>query len=144
MSALRSALLLLVLAPIPAAPARADHEFTLPGLTCPANASAMARLELYFGASRPGGASVTDAEWKEFLDAEVTPRFPDGLTVLSGYGQWRNGIGVIVQEGSRVLVVLYQPKPETETAIEAIRSAYKSRFQQESVMRIDSPSCVSF
>ena len=30
----------------------------------------------------PGGAPVTDAEWAAFLDEEVTPRFPDGLTVL--------------------------------------------------------------
>src|SRR5690606_41197674 len=57
---------------------------------CAAGAFPMARLELYFGTQRPGGAPVTEAEWAAFLDEKVTPRFPDGLTVLTGNGQWRN------------------------------------------------------
>ena len=129
-----------------AAPALADQAgFAIPGgFTCPANASAMARLELYFGLSRPGGGDVTDAEWDAFVAKEVTPRFPDGLTILSGYGQWRNAAQAIVREASRVLIILYGPAPDAEAKIEAIRGAYKLAFQQESVMRIDSASCVSF
>lgn len=30
---------------------------------------------------------VTDEEFSQFLNDEVTPRFPDGLTLLKGYGQ---------------------------------------------------------
>src|SRR5262245_53088135 len=37
-----------------------------------------ARTELYFGTARPDGA-VSEAEFREFLDRVVTPRFPDGL-----------------------------------------------------------------
>jgi hypothetical protein len=112
---------------------------------CPEGAYAMARLELYFGTQRPGGAPVTDAEWAAFLDEEVTPRFPDGLTVLKGSGQWRNSKGVITRETSTVLVILYDPAAQKETAIEDIRAAYKDRFDQESVMRVDGPTqCVSF
>jgi hypothetical protein len=33
---------------------------------------------------------------------------------------------------------------DTEAAIEAIRSAYKQRFDEDSVKRVDSLSCVSF
>jgi hypothetical protein len=128
-----------------ACPALADETgFSLPrGFSCPANAIAMARLELYFGLSRPNGV-VTDVEWDAFVANEVTPRFPDGLTILSGYGQWRNSAQAIVREASRVLVILYAPAPDAETRIEEIRIAYKIAFQQESVMRIDSASCVSF
>ena len=112
---------------------------------CRDGAFAMARLELYFGTQRPGGAPVTEAEWAAFLDEEVTPRFPDGLTVLQGDGQWRNSKGVITKETSTVLVILYDPAAEKETAIEDIRAAYKDRFDQESVMRVDGPTqCVSF
>jgi len=112
---------------------------------CPEGAYAMARLELYFGTQRPGGAPVTDVEWAAFLDEEVTPRFPDGLTVLKGSGQWRNSKGVITRETSTVLVILYDPAAQKETAIEDIRAAYKDRFDQESVMRVDGPTqCVSF
>lgn len=112
---------------------------------CAAGAFPMARLELFFGTQRPGGAPVTDAEWAAFLDEEVTPRFPDGLTVLTGNGQWRNSKGVVTKETSAVLVILYEPSAEKEAAIEDIRAAYKDRFAQESVMRVDGPTqCVSF
>jgi hypothetical protein len=129
-----------------ATPALADQAgFAIPGgFTCPANASAMARLELYFGLSKPAGGAVSDAEWDAFVASEVTPRFPDGLTILSGYGQWRNAAQAIVREQSRVLVILYAPAPDAEARIEEIRAAYKAAFAQESVMRIDSASCVSF
>jgi hypothetical protein len=112
---------------------------------CEGEAFPMARLELYFGTQKPGGAPVTDAEWGAFLNEEVTPRFPDGLTVLTGNGQWRNAAGVITKETSAVLVILYEPSAEKEAAIEDIRAAYKDRFEQESVMRVDGPTqCVSF
>ena len=34
--------------------------------------------------ARQDGSEVSDAEWRAFLDAEVSPRFPDGLMVLTG------------------------------------------------------------
>jgi len=112
---------------------------------CAGESFPMARLELYFGTQKPGGAPVTGAEWGAFLNEEVTPRFPDGLTVLTGNGQWRNAAGVITKETSAVLVILYEPSAEKEVAIEDIRAAYKDRFEQESVMRVDAGTqCVSF
>jgi len=112
---------------------------------CAEGAFPLARLELYFGTQKPGGAPVTEAEWAAFLDEEVTPRFPDGLTVLTGNGQWRNSKGVITKETSAVLVILYEPSAEKEVAIQDIRAAYKDRFDQESVMRVDGgEACVSF
>ncbi|KAB2847959.1 MAG: DUF3574 domain-containing protein [Hyphomicrobiaceae bacterium] len=112
------------------------------GLACPLKAKPMVRLELLFGLSRPHGPVITDAEWQAFLDAEVTPRFPDGFTVLSGYGQYRDSAGRIVQEGARMLVVWHAPA-DRNGDIEAIREAYKARFTQESVLRADGSNCVS-
>jgi hypothetical protein len=100
----------------------------------------MARLELIFGA----GGGVTRRAFRAFLATEVTPRFPDGLSLFSGYGQWRNRKGRIVQETSRMLLIWYVPNSQSETRIEAIRNAYEKRFQQQSVLRADSSSCVSF
>ena len=112
---------------------------------CADGAFPMARLELYFGTQRPGGAPVTDAEWAAFLDQEVTPRFPDGLTVLEGNGQWRDSKGVVTRESSTLLIVLYEPTAGKDSAIEDIRAAYKDRFDQESVLRVDAGTqCVSF
>jgi hypothetical protein len=115
-----------------------------PALACRAGSEAYVRLELLFGTGRKGGGEISEAEWRAFLDAEVTPRFPDGLTVLSGYGQWRNPAGVIAKEGSKVLIVWHKPQPGTDAKIETIRAAYKARFGQESVLRADGASCVSF
>ena len=104
-----------------------------------------ARTELYFGTSRPHGAPVSDERFNRFLDQQVTPRFPDGLTLLTGVGQFRNSSGVIVQERSKVLILLY-PLTDTDASnrIEAIREIYKVMFEQESVLRVDSRAGVSF
>jgi Protein of unknown function (DUF3574) len=111
--------------------------------TCPPGASQMARIELLFGTTRKGGAAVGEVEWQSFIDAEVTPRFPDGLTVLTGFGQWRSGKSVR-KEGSRVLLIWAPRRPDNDARIEAIRDTYKAQFEQESVLRVDSLSCVSF
>jgi hypothetical protein len=111
---------------------------------CPEGADAFARTELFFGLSRPGGV-ITEEEFRIFVDARVTPRFPDGLTVLSGTGQFRDASGVILVEGAKVLTLLVPRRDKQASAkIEAIRSDYKRQFQQESVLRADAASCVSF
>jgi len=103
------------------------------------------RTELYFGAGKPDGSMVTKREFMRFVDEEVTPRFPDGLTVLTGAGQFRNSTGVIVKERSRVLILLYPPQArDAHRKLEEIREAYKRAFQQESVLRVDSVARVSF
>ena len=114
------------------------------GITCLPPSRAMARLELLFGTSRRHSAPVSEVDWQAFLDREVTPRFPAGLTVLRGPGQWRGSDGIVAREQSNVLVIWYEPTGRTGADIEAIRAAYKQRFDQESVMRVDSVSCVSF
>lgn len=97
------------------------------------------RTELYFGRDKNDGTLVSDEEWNKFLDEIVTPKFPAGLTVLEGNGQYRLQNGTIVKERSKVLVLLYSPKTRLTNSrkINEIRNQYKKRFQQESVMRID-------
>jgi Protein of unknown function (DUF3574) len=111
--------------------------------SCRAGTAPYARLELLFGLARQSG-EISEQEWRAFLETEVTSRFPAGLTVLSAYGQWRSPSGVMINEPSRMLVILYRHEATTEAAIEAIRGAYKKRFGQESVLRVDGASCVSF
>jgi hypothetical protein len=104
----------------------------------------MARIELVFGMGRQQSGEINETEWRAFMDAEITPRFPDGLTVLTGYGQWRGASGTLVKETSRVLLVWIKPDAGNNDKIEAIRAAWRSGFHQESVMRVDDTSCVSF
>jgi hypothetical protein len=114
------------------------------GPSCQGTSQAMSRLEMLFGTARPNGPPISDAEWASFVDSEVTPRFPAGLTVLRGPGQWRGQDGAVVKEESRILVVWHEPSRKSEADIEAVRSAYKMQFEQESVMRVEGMSCVSF
>ncbi len=102
-----------------------------------------ARTELLFGLSKPDGV-VTEEEFQDFIDTEVTPRFPDGLSLVTARGQYRGSSGVIVLEQSKILILFYPFSKESSNAVEQIRDAYKRTFQQESVLRIDEKSCISF
>jgi len=106
--------------------------------------NALTQTTLYFGLSRPAGADVSAAEWQHFVDYDVTPRFRDGLTVFSANGQWLGNNGTLAREQSKALMLIHQPDAESNHKIEALRDLYKSRFAQESVMRVDVPACVAF
>jgi len=102
------------------------------------------RTELFFGLSRVMGPDITEEDFQGFIDSKVTPRFPDGLTLLSGIGQFKDSAGTTVQEGSKLLILLYPFNKENNLAVEDIRTEYKHKFQQQSVLRVDERSCVSF
>lgn len=98
------------------------------------------RTELYFGATRPDGTAITPADFELFLDKEVTPAFPDGLTWLEAHGQWMGG-----KEESYLLIILYPfADRDANRDIEEIRTDYKTQFEQQSVLRADSVDRVSF
>ena len=111
---------------------------------CANPARLMARVQLFFGTTLADGQPLDEAQWAKFVDEEVTPRFPEGLTELAGRGQWRRPDGIVSHEPSRVLLIWYSPATAKDADIEAIRSAYKTRFKQLSVMRVDGVDCVSF
>jgi len=103
------------------------------------------RTELFFGSSRPNGTVVDDAEFAKFVDEEVTRRFPDGLTLLTGYGQFKNSAGTIIREKSFVLILFYPAQTiDANKKIQEIREAYKVANSQESVLRADNYSIISF
>jgi hypothetical protein len=109
-----------------------------------AGAANFARTELFFGTAKADGTVVNDAQFMAFVDAEITPRFPDGLTLLEADGQFRNAAGEIIKEKSFVLILLY-PAEEfrpSSRRINAMREEYKEQFQQESVLRVDDPFAV--
>ena len=105
----------------------------------------LTRTELFLGLSKPGGGTVSLDEFKAFLDAEVTPRFPDGYSVIPAEGRWRDAAsGITLVEQSRIIMILHEPTAEAEQKIEAIRDAYKKRFNQDAVLRTDDPQQASF
>ena len=112
----------------------------------PAQSAGWIRSELYFAVGNEDGTDVIEeSQWRAFLDREVTPRFPDGLTVLDGYGQWRfEKDGKRVRQRCKVLVVLHEEGARRREDIEAIRLAWKRMTGHESVLWARSPVDVSF
>jgi Protein of unknown function (DUF3574) len=104
-------------------------------------ASPFTRTELYFGRNKSDGTEVSRKEFDGFLSGFVTERFPDGLTVLEGRGQFLNSEGEVERERSVVLILLYpvSARNEKHIKIEEIREEYKKRFLQQSVLRVDDP-----
>lgn len=99
---------------------------------------------LHFGTAKPGGGSVEATDWTRFLQESVTSRFPEGLTVWQASGQWRGANGKIVEEASHVLNLVHAGDAASERKVEEIASDYKSRFQQEAVLRTRGVVCASF
>ncbi|MFG2984144.1 DUF3574 domain-containing protein [Streptomyces sp. NPDC048258] len=102
---------------------------------------------LYFGTERPDGRDpIGEPEFMRFLDREITPAFPEGLTVHDGYGQWRGKDGRSVRETSYEVVLLYPEKEADERSarIEKIRQAYEDRYRQDSVGRSDDKVTAEF
>ncbi len=116
----------------PAAPAARGKQQTL------------TKDELYFGMSKPGRGMISEAQWEQFLNSEITPRFRDGLTVLEGYGQYLNSRGILAKEKTKLVILIYVSSPEKNQAINEIIDSYKQKFQQESVLRVNSTVQVSY
>ncbi|MFJ4246582.1 Protein of unknown function [Pseudomonas helmanticensis] len=105
------------------------------------------RTELYFSVGAIDGkeGAVSPARWREFLDKEVTPRFPDGFSVLDAYGQWRDkGAKEPERLSTKVIVILHENSAQRSSDIEAIRLAYKRITGDLSVLRLSQPAEVSF
>ncbi|MEL1265981.1 DUF3574 domain-containing protein [Pseudoxanthomonas putridarboris] len=113
----------------------------------PAQAQGWVRSELYFGvgeersteaagqSDRPQAEPITEAQWRAFLDREVTSRFPDGLTVFDAYGQWLfRGAQEPNRLKTKVLVILHEDTPQRRADIEAIRLAWKQATGHQSVL----------
>lgn len=114
------------------------------GLVCPSGQERLRTAQLFFGRSIDGKPDVTDAQFRDFMDNELTPRFPDGLTVMDGGGQWRGDENRLIREAAKVVMIVLTDRPDTERRIDAARAAYKQRFAQESVLLVTQPACVSF
>jgi hypothetical protein len=100
---------------------------------------------LLFGMSVSDGASVSEQQWQTFLNDVVTPRFPAGLTVLTGSGQYMPDKGPpLVFEQSKVLLLVHEASDGASTRIREIKAEYCRRFHQESVLQIHSPVDVEF
>jgi hypothetical protein len=113
----------------------------------PAHGVRWVDTRLYFGLG-PADApdkGVSEAAWRDFLDKEVTPRFPAGLSVMDIYGQWQGKQEKAPERiRSKVLIIDYPATAENAAKIQAIRAAWKVKTGDQSVMKVTQSADVSF
>lgn len=111
---------------------------------CPVGQEPMRTAQLFFGQNIGAKPGVSEADFRKFLDEELTPRFPNGLTVLDGGGQWKGEENRLIREAAKVVVLVLPNGPEAVRKLDDARKAYKTRFRQESVLVVTQPACVGF
>ncbi len=113
-------------------------------MLCPTGQSRAETVEMVFGRNEGDRLAVNDDDWRRFIDEEVTPRFPDGLSVMDVQGQWRAPGGMLVREPSKIVYLVLDGGPDDPAKIAHIRDSYKQRFRQKSVLLVSQKACVSF
>ncbi|MDH3031660.1 DUF3574 domain-containing protein [Methylobacterium fujisawaense] len=102
------------------------------------------RAQLLFGLSRPDGGLIPQRAFDRFLAERITPRFPDGLTVFSGRGQWRGPDGRRVHEAARIVLIVTAATPEAVAALRSVKEEYREHFAQGAVGLVLQRSCALF
>lgn len=115
-----------------------------PQLACPAGQEPRRTAELFFGRNVGERPAVSEAQFRAFTDKELTPRFPEGLTVLDGGGQWRGDENKQIREASKVVLIVLPKSRDAQGRIDAVRTAYKTKFHQDSVLVVTQAACVAF
>jgi hypothetical protein len=101
--------------------------------------------EMMFGRNIGNRTGVSEAAWGHFVDGEIMPRFPAGLTVFNAAGRWRDKTSnKIVREPSKIVQIVLPGEVDDIARLNEIAEAYKTRFKQQSVGVIVRPACVSF
>lgn len=114
---------------------------TQPKPACPVGQSELRTAQLFLSAKPP--AKISDNDIRKFVDAEVTPRFPDGVTVVDGGGQWRGDENRMIREAAKVVMIVLPEKGDPVAKVEQVRTAYRARFKQDSVVLLPPPACVA-
>ena len=114
-----------------------------PPPSCPAGQESLRTAQLFLGRKNVGPrASAPDLQ--RFIDKEITPRFPDGVTVVNGGAQWQGAENMLMRDAAKVVHIVMPAKGDLNGKLEAVRKAYRARFKQESVVVITQPACVAF
>ncbi|HZZ90114.1 MAG TPA: DUF3574 domain-containing protein [Caulobacteraceae bacterium] len=110
---------------------------------CPAGLRPAQTAELIFGRNVQDIAPIPEADWRRFVAAEITPRFPRGLDAPDVYSQWEDPKGAFEPERTKALVVVLTDD-RVRRALNDVGEAYKQRFHQHWVTLMVEPACVAF
>jgi hypothetical protein len=101
--------------------------------------------ELLFGRNIGNKLGVSENTWARFVAREITPRFPNGFSMVDAQGQWLDSdTKKIVRERSKLVTIVFDGAADAQNKIDDIVAVYKGRFRQQAVGVIIRPACVSF
>ena len=98
--------------------------------TIPEPASAQYQTEIFFGLSNADGP-ISDSTWDNFRAATIDSLL-QGYTLLDADGYWQG-----TREDSRVLLYVHEGDSASRATLNAVADAYKTKFQQESVLVVE-------
>lgn len=113
-------------------------------ISCPGGLEPYAEFNYYFGLRQGDGAEVSAEEWTSFLAEQVTPSFPEGLTVYDAQGQWLDTeADRLYREGTKVLNILVPADraAEAKQSLDEIADTYVETFDQQVVFKTSRESC---
>lgn len=94
---------------------------------------------------RPGhGRGLSDAAVRKFLDDEVSPNFPDGLTTVRGGHAWLGRDALLMRASVEVVQIVVPEGAQGDARIARVRAAYRARFGEDPVLHLSPPACMAF
>ena len=107
--------------------------------------SRMMETGLYFGQSKPDGSMITQEEWDNFKATQIARIFKEGSTTETATGSWYDPVShKLISEPTYIVTYYHKKSPFISMQIDSLRNLYKSRFQQQSVLRVDKKIKASF
>jgi hypothetical protein len=98
---------------------------------------------LTFGLKRPDGSRITSADWQAFERDTLAPAFPEGFTLWTAEGAWRDATtGATIREPSAIVEIAHNGSKAA--LIESVAAAYAAQFDQDAVMHENRRALVSF
>lgn len=102
------------------------------------------KTEIFFGQNLAGGKKIAQGDWQNFMDKELTKRFPKGLTVYDSYGQMQHADGRIERQSTWVVVLVLPEDPASEKSVQEAVDAFRKRFSKAQVMILNTPVSPKF
>src|SRR5712671_7820057 len=94
-------------------------------LACQGSQKPQQVADLLFGRKIGDHVTVSEGAWRRFVAREITTRFPDGLTILDGRGQWLDpNTRRVVREPSSVVMIALPGSTEDYDRLNQIAEAY--------------------
>ncbi|MBN2168424.1 MAG: DUF3574 domain-containing protein [Actinobacteria bacterium] len=92
------------------------------------------QTEIFCGRNIPGGGEVSEEQFAAFLNDVVTREFPMGMTVYDAYGQMENPDGEIVEQKTKVILLVFEKTSDGGKSVQKVVDAYRKLSNNAQMM----------